>query len=256
MAENTNLFKKLVQVRQAVGKVDKDGNNSFQKFRFQSIEAINTAIRSALNDAGIWMFSECTGIDIVMGSETKEHYAKCKYRYTFVDGDTGQAQALEWEQGAPIANNNAVMNDKAVGIIHSYAQKYFLIRTFLITTQEDIELDMDGSASTQSAPQSNGTSSQDEDTRQSESGATEATDVVVTKIGENERPYLVIEGCTFFSREPLRELGFDVEGLDKQGVHNLPDKVQIVWELDNGFKKPLRLRRDSTGKIYQMPQAS
>jgi len=88
----------------------------------------------------------------------------------------------------------------------------------------------------------------------SSTGVTEATNIVVTKKKDNKQ-YMVIEGCTLWTRQPLRDLGYtdtELAELGKIGTHNLPDKVQIVYKLENKFKHPLRIQRVGTGKVVEV----
>ena len=130
-SEVMNLWQKMAHVSKNVGAVKKDGYNKHNKYNYQSIEAVTDSLRELMADTGLAMFSEC--VSVVLDNQNW----LCEYVFTFVDVDTGASKECKWHAAVP-ANN-----DKALGAAHSYAQKYFLMRTFLISSNEDLDENSD-----------------------------------------------------------------------------------------------------------------
>ena len=235
--KSSNLYQKMAKIMEIVGKIEKDGYNKFNKFSYQSIEAVNTAVRSAMNVHGVIMFSECVSAEVV------EMQWNCQYEFTFVDITSGEARSCKWHQATPLANNKGVVDDKAMGKIHTYAQKYFLMRTFLVSTKGDIDLDASGDDEIGDPP--------------IEQLATDETVVVVTK-KEGKKTFMTIEGCTIWNREPFLELNYDksvYDSLAETGVTTLPDPIKIVFYVnEKGYKEVLRIQRVSTKKVFTVKE--
>lgn len=136
-SEKMNLWQKMAYVSANVGAVAKDGRHSHSNYNFQSIEAISDALRGIMSEIGLVMFSSCTGYEDV------ENHWVCSYVFTFVDTEDGTSQECQWQQATLRVSKNGGINDKAMGINHSYAQKYFLMRTFLISSNEDLDENSD-----------------------------------------------------------------------------------------------------------------
>lgn len=234
------VYKKIAQVMGLVGTVDKDAHHG-QGFQYQSAEAVTSALRGHMATVGLIMLSECVGSD-----DTGSQWI-CDYRFTFVDTDDGSHHTLSWQQATP---HKGGKDDKAMGKNHTYAQKYFLLRTFMISSKDDPDADTNDFGNDKAfEPQSNTSAGHD--------GFTEATKTAVTRIGQNGKLYIVIEQCTFFSREPFRALGFDdatIESLGKVGVTELPEAVQIVYTMNDEYREPLRMKHMGTGGIVDVQE--
>lgn len=131
MQNSTGVYKKIAQVMGEVGAVSKDAKHG-QGFQYQSIEAVVSALRGHMAQAGLIMLSEC------IASEDTGSQWVCDYRFTFVDVEDGSSHTLAWQQATPHKNGS---DDKAMGKNHTYAQKYFLLRTFMITSKDDVDAD-------------------------------------------------------------------------------------------------------------------
>lgn len=136
-SETMNLWQKMAYVSANVGAVTKDGKHSHSNYNFQSIEAVSDALRGLMAEVGLVMFSSCTN------SRIEENHWVCSYVFTFVDSETGTSKECHWEQSTLFVSKKGGINDKAMGINHSYAQKYFLMRTFLISSNEDLDENSD-----------------------------------------------------------------------------------------------------------------
>src|SRR5690606_19764338 len=63
----------------------------------------------------------------------------------FIDAETGETLSQKWSSAAPhtliTRDGKEYGDDKALGKAHTYAEKYFLLRTFMITSKDDPDLD-------------------------------------------------------------------------------------------------------------------
>lgn len=129
--QSAGVYKKMAQVMKQVGAVDKDARHG-QGFQYQSMDAVTSALRGIMANVGIIMLSECLKSD-----DTGSQWV-CEYRFTFVDVEDGSNHSLLWQQAIPHKDGK---DDKAMGKNHTYAQKYFLLRTFLISSKDDVDAD-------------------------------------------------------------------------------------------------------------------
>jgi len=138
MTEQRMLVKKLAEVMKAVKYIQKTGFNKFHKYAYATESDVAERVREELAERNIMM------IPSVTNSETREHItAKGNREYivtvhmefTFMDGDTGETISF-----------NTVGEGQDAGDKGSYkamtgAQKYALMKAFMIPTGDDPEAD-------------------------------------------------------------------------------------------------------------------
>ena len=134
--KENNLVKKLTQVLAEASKVNKSGYNSHQKYHYITESDLLDAIREKLVELGIFIFSsveECV-TERIEGSR-QPVLTNVKMKYTFVDGDSGeQFSVMSCGQGAD-------NGDKGVYKAITGANKYFLLKTFMLSGDDDPEND-------------------------------------------------------------------------------------------------------------------
>lgn len=248
-SEKLNLYQKMAHVSLNVGAIAKNEKH-YSGYMFQSIEAVSDALRNLMADIGLVMFTECTSYEWLEG-----HWV-CSYIFTFVDADTGKSQACHWQQSTQAVSAKGKVDDKAMGINHSYAQKYFLMRTFLISSNQDVDENEDASVNSQWKKQV----LQPKPTEL----ATDETNIVITNVNGN-KTWHVIEGCVVWSRDVFIELGFCdkddevYEHLAQVGVTKLSDNIRVVYsEITKGDKtqkNALRIQRVDTEEVYVIKES-
>lgn len=127
------VYGKIAKTMLEMGAVGKDAKH-FQGYQYQSAEAVVTALRGVMANIGLVMLSEC-----IQSTDTGSEWL-CEYRFTFVDIEDGSSHSLLWQQSTPYMMKDK-LDDKAMGKNHTYAQKYFLLRTFLISSKDDPDAD-------------------------------------------------------------------------------------------------------------------
>ncbi len=125
-----NLAKKLVQVVGSVsGKVGKSGYNSHQKYNYVMEADLLDAVREEIVKAGIVITSSVEEV-------TRDgNITTVKLKHTLIDAESGESFEV-WSAGQGADNQ-----DKGVFKAITGANKYFLLKTFLLSGDDDPEND-------------------------------------------------------------------------------------------------------------------
>lgn len=134
-----NLGKKIVAVMEAVTNVAKDKTNSHFNYRYASDEAIVTAVRAeAVKQKLVFIPNQ---LEVVKNGD----FTRLHVEYTILDADSGESvQTRVYGEGQD-------KGDKGVYKAATGAEKYFLLKTFLIPTGDDPENDGGASRSTKAS---------------------------------------------------------------------------------------------------------
>lgn len=135
----TSLIRKLAEVMGEVERVPKRGHNDFHNYDYALEADVLAAVRKGLADRQVMCLPSTSGDpderEITTSKGNKSTITTQKYRFTFVDGETGEREDREWiGQGDDPA-------DKGAYKAGTGALKYFLLKTFLISTGDDPEGD-------------------------------------------------------------------------------------------------------------------
>lgn len=139
-----SLFAKMATVMKTVTRVPKEGYNGFHKYKYATADDVADVIREAMGDANLALFVE-------MGEPRQEVYeyesdgGKKKqtirttilFHFTFACGDTGATRTVPWT--GQVDDNS----DKAVNKCATLAEKYFLMKTFVVSAGDDPDGDGD-----------------------------------------------------------------------------------------------------------------
>lgn len=121
------IGKKILAVMEGIEKVSKDKKNSFHNYNYASDEAIVGAIREVLIKNGL----------IVTPSQLECHQTgeltTLAIEYTLLDVDSGEKIVSK------VYGQGQDKGDKGVYKAATGAEKYFLLKTFLIPTTDDPE---------------------------------------------------------------------------------------------------------------------
>lgn len=132
------LVNKLAKVMQEVKYIEKKGFNSFHKYNYATESDVAEKVREVLASQNVMM------IPSVKEHFTREHInAKGKTEYiatvlmefTFIDGETGEKITFQ------MAGEGQDAGDKAYYKAITGAQKYALMKAFMIPTGDDPEQD-------------------------------------------------------------------------------------------------------------------
>jgi hypothetical protein len=159
MAENkgkASIFKKISIVLEGVKRVEKNGMNTFHNYAYATEGDIVDGIRPILAEAGLalWtsiQYQERTIKEVYSRGKSVGHktFTKVLVRFTLGDSDTGQTLESEyWGEGED-------ESDKGLYKAYTGAQKYFLSKTFLISSG-DTDPEADHAGQYQPEPQNKG----------------------------------------------------------------------------------------------------
>ena len=125
------LSKKMLAVMHSVGYVQKNGVNQFHRYRYVSEADVAKAFSQALQQHKIFMFSSvverhCQPYKTRGGKDA--FLVTIKLQVTFVDSDSGE------QFSAVFYGDGSDSDDKAIYKAITGAQKYALMKTFLVAT--------------------------------------------------------------------------------------------------------------------------
>lgn len=132
---------KILAVMKDMGRVGKDGYNTFQKYKYVSEDGIIEAIRDKIMAQGLVAVpNQISSICQAHVSPDKEGRDKITFmtevctEYTIIDTESGDSLAVKFfGQGTD-------SGDKGVYKATTGANKYFLMKTFMIPTGDDPEV--------------------------------------------------------------------------------------------------------------------
>lgn len=138
MSEPITLIKKLSEVMKQVKYIEKKGFNKFHQYKYATESDVAEKVREVLAEQNVMM------VPNLLQHSTREHVnAKGKTEYiitvdmefTFYDGDNGENMAFR------MSGEGQDAGDKAIYKAMTGAQKYALMKVFMIPTGDDPEAD-------------------------------------------------------------------------------------------------------------------
>lgn len=148
-AARASLYAKMAHVLGAISRIPKNGYNTHFKYAFATASDITDAVRAEMSQAGLCMFVSIEDVQrIPMQTRSGETTnTVITLQISICDGDTGVCWISSWK-GEGIDNQ-----DKGISKAVTAAVKYFLIKTFMISTGDTSD-DPDGYAIQEQAPRS------------------------------------------------------------------------------------------------------
>jgi hypothetical protein len=134
MSEQRMLIKKLAEIMKEVKYIQKTGKNKFHGYTYCKESDVSEKIREELAKRSVMM------VPSVISHEHREHInargkteyiARVLMSFTFMDGDTGEEISFQ------ISGEGQDSGDKAVYKAMTGAEKYALMKCFLIPTGDD-----------------------------------------------------------------------------------------------------------------------
>jgi ERF superfamily len=227
-----HVAKKIAKIIGAIGGIAKEGKNSQQGYAYMTDESIKSRLRPLLAEQGLAIFPSMLKIEeraLQTKSGGNNYRVTCNFRFTIVDGDTGDTMVCDWSSDADDTS------DKAVNKAATAGMKYFLKSLFLIGEKDDDDPDS-VTVETSGAPvKSSKPAPQTAPVSDANEGNVQVSSITMKK-NVKGKPYLVAGGVTFNSRKPFSDIGIDITDWENEGKHELPYPVWVSWELKDGFK--------------------
>ena len=132
------LIKKLARIMSKVERVAKNGENSFQHYKYAMEADLVDAIRPLLAAENIVVLPTLVESSRYQHTNAKENsvfITDVKVKWTFEDGDSGETRELVF----PGCGQDS--GDKGIYKALTGSEKYMLMKTFLIATGDDPEKD-------------------------------------------------------------------------------------------------------------------
>lgn len=128
-----NLYQKMVAIRNAVPYLQKSANGP--QYQYVSSSQAVSAIRDLLDEHGIFLKTE------MLGQELKEFHTQkgalqfmttVHMRFTWIHAENPEEQIVSLWEAQGVDNG-----EKGIGKAATYAEKYFILKTFNIPTDKD-----------------------------------------------------------------------------------------------------------------------
>ena len=147
--QRKNLASKMLAIMERVGHIEKKGRNDFHKYDYVREADVVQKIREVLIEFKVFLFStisERQCVEYVGSRGDKQFLITVKIQFTFVDCESGEQFAAEFY------GDGLDKGDKGIYKAMTGAQKYALLKTFLIPTGDDPEDDSRGGNKSTPAP--------------------------------------------------------------------------------------------------------
>ena len=122
-----NLVSKLTKIMGGLGTVSKSGYNDHHKYAYAMEADILEHVRHQLAASNIFVFSS------VVSSTREGNLTTVLMEYTLVDGDSGESMKVS------AAGQGSDNQDKGVYKAITGANKYFILKNFMLPTGDDPE---------------------------------------------------------------------------------------------------------------------
>lgn len=133
--EKKTLAYKLLEVKKKVPFIKKE--TSGYKYKYADPETVLGTMNPLLNEAGLFLQTEITGTKTERVNITdkngvhEESLFVIEMLFTWIDVETGERLPTKW------SSSGVNGDEKGLGSALTYAERYFMLKTFNIATGED-----------------------------------------------------------------------------------------------------------------------
>jgi len=132
------LTRKLAEIMEAVKRVPKRGRNAFHGYQYATEADIADVVREELSSRQVVLYSAIDAVEtrVDTGESGKpSNFVTVSMTFTIIDGESGEERAFKW------AGAGQDRGEKGLYKAITGAEKYFLLKLFLIPTGDDPEDD-------------------------------------------------------------------------------------------------------------------
>lgn len=137
--EAKSLSQKLVEIMAVIPRIEKKGWNDFHKYHYLREEDLVETLRQEFVSRGIILMPSVRGythdIRLKPDGKTEGILTTVEMTFKFIDSNTGETESFNW------AGTGDDKGDKGLYKAYTGAEKYFLMKTFLVPTGDDPERD-------------------------------------------------------------------------------------------------------------------
>jgi len=134
MMATKTLYQKLLEVQQAATGLAKDATNPHHKYEYVSSSNVLRHIRTEMDKQGLLLVVAVTDSRLHLGvaQSKKANLTELDLLFTWVNGENPDERLI-----CPWYGQGVDTGEQAVGKALTYAEKYFLLKFFHISTDED-----------------------------------------------------------------------------------------------------------------------
>lgn len=145
--ERASLFRKMTAVMARLERIPKNGElsvNGQVRYKFARNEDVADAIRLAMAEEHLGLFVSVDRVErdvydaFYSNGKSVKNRTTVYFTFTFVDGDSGAERSVSWVGEAEGGD------DKAISKAATMAEKYFLLKTFILSTGDEPDPDASG----------------------------------------------------------------------------------------------------------------
>lgn len=138
MAEERTLVKKLAEIMSEVGYIPKNGFNSFHKYKYATESDVQDACRKSMSERNLIMIPNVLdekNREVLTAKGKTEFISTLTIEFRLEDGESGEVRKFV------VVGEGQDSGDKASYKAFTGAQKYALMKLFMIPTGDDPERD-------------------------------------------------------------------------------------------------------------------
>ncbi|MDP4087432.1 MAG: ERF family protein [Bacillota bacterium] len=128
-----NIYQKLVEVRKSVPYLQKESEG--YEYKYVGSSQVLGAVRAKMDELGLMLLVEVVGHNLIQGQSDKgkkQFMTELDLVFTWVNTEKPEETIKTTWYGQGVDNS-----EKGVGKALTYAEKYFLLKTFNIATDKD-----------------------------------------------------------------------------------------------------------------------
>lgn len=137
---SASVAKAVIAVSREIGKIQKEGFNNFQRYKYTKWEDINEKLSPLLVDHGLVIVQSELNRDILERS-AEGCVLAITYNFTLVHESGESWPPVEWTSIARLTDKKGTPDDKAASKCHTQAEKGFCVKQFKIRTDDYIDGD-------------------------------------------------------------------------------------------------------------------
>lgn len=128
-----NIYQKLIEVRKSVPYLKKESQG--HQYQYTGSSQVLAAVRSKMDELGLMLISKVVGHNLIEGKTSKgakEYMTELDIEFTWINAENPEETIICPWYGQGVDNS-----EKGVGKSLTYAEKYFMLKTFNIATDKD-----------------------------------------------------------------------------------------------------------------------
>ncbi|MGD7007584.1 ERF family protein [Metabacillus sp. 84] len=128
-----NLYQKLVEVRKSVPYLKKESEG--HQYKYTGSSQVLASVRAKMDEVGVLLIPKVIGHNLIEGKTAKgakEYMTELDIEFVWINADNPDERLTCTWYGQGVDNA-----EKGVGKALTYAEKYFMLKTFNIATDKD-----------------------------------------------------------------------------------------------------------------------